>query len=168
MTARNGTCDRCSAPLCPLDEQSVERGVWYPSEPICVRHGQREKWLRVQKRLARRLAGVPDSGLFSVRMLEGLGAVGAATRGLSPDIADTDWPAAEAAWCAKRKPRTPRVVTEAQREAGRTALFNWRKRQTRVDATTSGGACGSGAKAAVASPEEPLNGPSDAAEERTR
>ena len=27
--------DACSAPLCPTDKESIDKGIWYPDEEIC-------------------------------------------------------------------------------------------------------------------------------------
>jgi len=27
--------DKCNAPICPLDRDSIENGIWYSQEPIC-------------------------------------------------------------------------------------------------------------------------------------
>lgn len=44
----------CSAPLCPLDEQSLKNGIWYPDEPICNNRLQKPEWIRIQRRIARK------------------------------------------------------------------------------------------------------------------
>ena len=46
---------KCSAPLCPLDDKTLQTCIWYPDEPICVRHNLPDtKWLKVQRRIAKR------------------------------------------------------------------------------------------------------------------
>ena len=44
----------CSAPICPMDKQSLELAIWMPDEPICGKRGLKVKWLRIQKRIARK------------------------------------------------------------------------------------------------------------------
>jgi len=43
----------CSAPICPLDPQSLELGIWLPDEPICrsKKYGT-AKWIKRQRKIA--------------------------------------------------------------------------------------------------------------------
>lgn len=47
--------DFCSAPLCPLDEESLICGIWYPDEDVCKKRISL-KWVRKQKKLVKRKA----------------------------------------------------------------------------------------------------------------
>ncbi len=44
----------CSAPLCPLDKNSLKNGLWFPDEPICSNLSERTDWIRKQRRVARK------------------------------------------------------------------------------------------------------------------
>jgi hypothetical protein len=124
--AKFGSCD---APLCPLRASWLASGVWAPGEAMCTRHftDGTPRWLKAQRRLAKRLAGVLCVGLFSVRMLEAIGKVTPATRGLSPDVAD--WLAAEATWCSGRKPLGPRGAPTDAQLAARAAFGDRRRKE---------------------------------------
>jgi hypothetical protein len=42
----------CKAPLCPLDDQSMKFGVWYPDEQVCWRRGGRKvPWVKIQHKV---------------------------------------------------------------------------------------------------------------------
>ncbi|MDP2947319.1 MAG: hypothetical protein Q8N88_04325 [Nanoarchaeota archaeon] len=47
--------ETCNAPLCLLDKESLEEGIWYPDEGIC-RKRTSLKWIRKQKKLVKRKA----------------------------------------------------------------------------------------------------------------
>ena len=54
MTAPScGLYETCIAPLCPLDQDSLN-GIWYPDEEICRSrtHGNLP-WIRTQRKIAR-------------------------------------------------------------------------------------------------------------------
>ena len=52
------TFEDCKAPICPLDEQSMKKSIWYPDEDIChKRLGLQE--IKIQKRISRK-AKNPD------------------------------------------------------------------------------------------------------------
>ncbi|MFX0204210.1 MAG: hypothetical protein ACFFCW_49565 [Candidatus Hodarchaeota archaeon] len=43
----------CEAPLCPLDNQTLETAIWYPDEKICRRKGLPDtRWLSIQRKIA--------------------------------------------------------------------------------------------------------------------
>jgi len=46
--------ESCSAPLCPLEPASLERGIWYPDEAICQsRRFNSLVWVRQQGKIAK-------------------------------------------------------------------------------------------------------------------
>ncbi len=106
---------RCSAPLCPLDAGSLAGGIWFPDEPICCAQGRGERWIGIQKRIAKK-TNDRRRGYFTVEMLSVVAAVGRAIRGISPDTGSAE---AEARWIAgKRRPeRVRRPPTENQLRA---------------------------------------------------
>ena len=103
--------DTCSAPLCPLDESSLERGVFYLDEEVCSRRGM-PTWVGKQRKLAKVAAKTksPDSGFFSVRMLEAIQKIGRGVRGADP--ADSD---SEEKWLKER--RHSQTVSKARTTA---------------------------------------------------
>ena len=69
--------DKCNAPLCPLDEQSLLLCVWYPGEEICTcREFANLDFIKTQKKISKVLGiGRPnnepkfDVGYFTLDML---------------------------------------------------------------------------------------------------
>ena len=53
MKVTDCTNDGCSAPICPLDKDSLKNGIWYPDEPICTSK-DRPDWVTIQKRIAKK------------------------------------------------------------------------------------------------------------------
>lgn len=54
--------DTCCAPLCPMDRQSLKRGVWHVDEEICSSGNfARLTWIEKQRKLAR--TGDPEESL---------------------------------------------------------------------------------------------------------
>ena len=44
----------CSAPLCPIDESSLKKGIWYPGQEICfIKRFWVLDWVKRQKRFAK-------------------------------------------------------------------------------------------------------------------
>jgi len=126
MNANEYECQsfgHCDAPLCPLDATSLVHGTWFPDEVICVREGCRERWIDMQKRIAKKTRE-RGRGYFTVAMLEALAAVGRAITGVDPNCKDA--PAAEAAWCARK--RRPGYSPE-ERERRRTAAIAMHERR---------------------------------------
>jgi predicted nuclease of restriction endonuclease-like (RecB) superfamily len=61
--------DTCNAPLCPLAEQSLKQGIWYPDEEICpVRAYTNLPWIQTQKKIFKRSARTDR--YFSLGMLD--------------------------------------------------------------------------------------------------
>jgi len=76
--------DACSAPLCPLDEQSLRHGLWYPDEEVCtLRDHSGLLWIRNQKRLIKK-AGRADRH-FTLEMLNRNCIIRRGIEGLDPD-----------------------------------------------------------------------------------
>lgn len=91
----------CSAPLCPLDENYA---IWYPDEPVCRRRGFKEHWLKIQKRIAKRVHNA-NAGYFTVAMLKTMTAVSPKTKGIGPDSHQS-----EDIWVGKRTKKTMAAV----------------------------------------------------------
>ena len=88
-------CETPEAPLCPLREDSVSHGVWYPNEAVCrAKRFQDLPWIKNQVRIVN-LRLTMDDGYFTVRMLNSLQA-NTLTRKLKG--ADPSCPNAESTW----------------------------------------------------------------------
>ena len=79
--------DTCNAPLCPLDEQSLKHGIWYPDEEICgIRTHATLPWIQNQKKLVKK-TGRADR-YFNLQMLERNCIIRKGIEGLDPDQAE--------------------------------------------------------------------------------
>ena len=97
------TCrESCSAPLCPLDQESLENGIWYPGEDICTKRGV--EFTARQRRIARTAAGSFLQTCFTASMLKHKFAISKGLRGLNPE---TRSPETEKKWFEKHKGRAP-------------------------------------------------------------
>lgn len=76
--------ESCSAPLCPLDPNSLEKGIWYPDEEICqARRFSRLVLVRQQEKIAK-CASRKDR-YFHPLMLQRRCTVKPGITGLDPD-----------------------------------------------------------------------------------
>jgi len=87
--------EECEAPICPLQKNTVEHGIWYADEQVCrARRFQRLPWVKRQKKIAKfALASIVnclDIGFFSVRMLENIHRLSKGTQGANPDNIDSE------------------------------------------------------------------------------
>jgi hypothetical protein len=86
-------CSTREPPLCPLQKDSLENGIWYADEAICpAEKYQKLRWIKKQKEIARLKLGT-DAGFFTMEMLKILRTVTGSTAGADPDD-----PAAEKNW----------------------------------------------------------------------
>ena len=92
--------DGCDAPLCPLDAQSLAHGTWFPDEEICGAHGQRTRWITMQRSIARKTTD-RRRGFFTVGMLSSMWKALPGVRGIDPNSphAEED----ERTWIAGRR-----------------------------------------------------------------
>ena len=72
---------KCSSPLCPLDEESLLEGVWYPDEEICRKYNC--QFIKTQKKIAKRTRD--NSTYYTHEMLNRNFVVTKAIAGLDPD-----------------------------------------------------------------------------------
>ena len=56
----------CNAPLCPLDQESIEYGIWYSDESVCRRR-LGLPWVKRQQQLVKK--GADPELYFDVKML---------------------------------------------------------------------------------------------------
>lgn len=73
--------DTCSAPLCPLDEETLSYGIWYPDEEICTKHA--EPWIKTQKKIAKKAKDIYH--YFTLQMLQRNCVIAKNIDGLDPD-----------------------------------------------------------------------------------
>ena len=81
------TCYRyeiCSAPICPLNEESLREGQFFPGEDTCQsREYRREHWARVQRRINRKVRN--QDRYFTYEMLLNITKVTLTLKGLDPN-----------------------------------------------------------------------------------
>jgi len=93
--------ENCGSPLCPLDSDSLEYGVWYPGEEICRATEFRNlHWLKVQRRIARVRQDGDD--YFTAKMLEAVASVHRGIKGIDPSRGLQRAREGEKRWAARR------------------------------------------------------------------
>lgn len=94
----------CAAPLCPLDDRSLECGIWYPDEEICTVKGLRQiDWVKKQRLIIKRSSD--KTKYFTFQMIKELKRIGHAIVGCDPDD-----PGSEKKWLnrvSQRQRHTP-------------------------------------------------------------
>jgi len=73
----------CEAPICPLDQESLEKCSWFPDEDICTRTPY-PLWIKQQKKIVKKCKN-PDR-YFIFKMLNINFIVGKGIEGLDPDL----------------------------------------------------------------------------------
>lgn len=118
--------ETCSAPLCPLDEEDLDCGIWYPDEEICKRRF-RLPWLKTQKRIARITS---DRYIyFTKEMLERNCIIGSGMKGLDPDKEEE--PQLKT-WMKKHPPKRQLSDEERKRIKERLKRYSFRKQKNDV------------------------------------
>ncbi len=92
--------DDCAAPLCPLQQNTVDSGIWYPDEEICRRRGVPD-WIRKQKAIVKVKA--PSYKYFTVAMLQSVRQVRKGIEGINPDQPIKQAEEAERRWIMDKK-----------------------------------------------------------------
>jgi hypothetical protein len=60
--------ERCSAPICPMDERSL-KGIWYPDEESCMSSAYGNlSWIKAQKKIVK--ASAQANRYFTFEMLK--------------------------------------------------------------------------------------------------
>jgi len=102
--------NNCNAPLCPLDRESLEFGIWYPDEEICQnRNFSKLRWIRNQKKILK--VNAPKDRYFSFTMLKRKCVIGKKMQGLDPD--EPEGPQLER-WLKQHPERKP--LSEKQKQ----------------------------------------------------
>ncbi len=113
---------RCSAPLCPLDQLSLDNGLWYPDEGICKnREFQQARWVKNQKKIAK--VGSYDTGYFTKPMLDRRLIVKSGIKGIYPD---KDEPKQIKKWLKEHPDRKP---SPKQLDHYKNMAVAWAKRE---------------------------------------
>jgi hypothetical protein len=88
---------QCSCPLCPLDQESLQHGVWYSNESVCNRKDfQSLDWIVKQRAIARMKSSTDK--YFSISMLLVIKTVTKRIQGISPDNDQSIRKKKERAW----------------------------------------------------------------------
>jgi len=104
--------EKCEAPLCPLDEVSLNHGIWYPNEEICsIREYQQLLWIKNQKKIAKKTSDFDT--YYTVEMLNRKFVITKAIKGLDPD---GDYKKELKKWLKAHKPYKKREVSEEERK----------------------------------------------------
>ena len=104
----------CSAPLCPLQKSSIEKGIWYTDEEICAaRNFQSSVLIKKQKLVIK--AGASSEKYFTAEMLEATRQVRKGIEGIDPDLPLEKASELEVKWVAEKGKR---VVAEQVRKSG--------------------------------------------------
>jgi len=119
----------CSAPLCPLDEDSIENRIWYPDEEVCHRRDTPD-WVRKQKAIAKVKA--PSNKYFTAEMLEAIKQVRKGIGGINPDQPLGQAKEAERKWIVEKK--EGRVIAKKNQKPHRVVA---KKSETLVGMTTT-------------------------------
>ena len=77
--------NRCSAPCCPLHD--LTKSIWYANEQICRKQEFTtvHKFIKTQRKIARRSGQNPDIGYFTYDALCNMGRIYRGIRGANPD-----------------------------------------------------------------------------------
>lgn len=77
-------CQTPDAPLCPIQENTVRYGIWYPDEPICrAKKFQDLSWIKKQKKIAKLKLNM-DDGFFTIKMLNHIQVIPRSLKGADP------------------------------------------------------------------------------------
>jgi len=76
--------EKCAAPFCPQDKQSLSDGSWFPDEEIC-RKAKPDLFIKNQRRIAKVTNEDFHAGYFTYAMLDRKFRICPGLRGLNPD-----------------------------------------------------------------------------------
>jgi len=76
--------EKCNAPLCPLDQASLEHGIWYPDEEICrLKEYSKHEWIINQKKIQKKTRN--HDTYYTYEMLNRHIIIAPGIKGLDPD-----------------------------------------------------------------------------------
>jgi len=94
--------DKCNAPICPLDTESMLFGIWYTDEEVCKKKDMGKcLWIKNQRKLQKG-EKTQKRGYFTKEMLDRNITLGKLTCGINPDSINTA--ELEKNWIESRKP----------------------------------------------------------------
>jgi hypothetical protein len=105
--------ESCSAPLCPIDEESLRVGIWYSDEEVCkLREYQSLPWIKMQKKIAK-VKARPDR-YFTLSMLKRNCVVKRGIEGLDPDKEKRENARQLKRWMSQHPPKKEISLEERQ------------------------------------------------------
>jgi len=105
--------EECSAPICPMDEQSLKYGLWYPDEEFCIRQEYGKLlYVRNQRKIAKRARN--KDFYFTYRILNHNCQIKRGIKGLDPDQDNCQRMADETNWLMNHPVK--RQLSEAEKE----------------------------------------------------
>lgn len=106
--------ETCSAPLCPLDQESLEDCFWYPDEEICKsqKHNQ-HNWIRRQRKIIK--GAKTQDTYYTYKMLKRNCVIKTGIVGLSPDDPPEQREIAETLWMTQHPVIKPPSEAEKKR-----------------------------------------------------
>ena len=113
--------DTCSAPLCPLDKDSLENGIWYPDEEIC-RKRNAPAWVKAQRKIVKKTKD--NDKYFTYEMLNRNCKIVSGIVGLDPDKSEEPQ---LRNWLAHHKPK--RQFSEEEKQEIRERLKQGRAKK---------------------------------------
>ncbi|MHA1286156.1 MAG: hypothetical protein ACTSPB_02010 [Candidatus Thorarchaeota archaeon] len=117
---------KCGAPLCPLDPESLRKGIWYPDEPICHKRPT-PGWVKAQKKIRRKTKNV--NRYFTFEMLNQNCIIGKGMVGLNPDIKKDEEEQLKQ-WLKKHPPK--KTLSAAERDKARQRMLRIRKKKRAI------------------------------------
>jgi len=116
--------DGCSAPLCPMDMDSLISSAWFPGEDICPLHAScKLDWIRNQRKITKKSRNLDFD--FTLRMLKQNCVISRGIKGLDPDHDISARERDENRWL-KQHPEK-RIISEEEREKLRKQLMKVRQ-----------------------------------------
>ena len=98
--------DECSAPLCPLDQESLNHGIWFPDESICInRQFSNRHFIQKQKRAKARAKD--NDHYFTVAMLDRDIIISTGIKGIDPDLSTSESKTKEVQWINDHPAKKP-------------------------------------------------------------
>lgn len=111
--------NKCSAPICPSDQQSFGTAIWFPDEEIC--NQVNDTWIKAQKKIKDKAKD--STTCYTHKMLSRNCKIGKAIKGIDPD---KDIEAEEVKWISRHPVK--KDITKAQREILRERALKMRAR----------------------------------------
>ena len=84
--------DSCSAPICPLDPDSMKHAIWYPDEEICRNEEFKDLlWIENMRKIKEAIKILKNANFyFTVEMLDRKLVIDSKVKGIDPDSKNTD------------------------------------------------------------------------------